>query len=377
MKKIFYLLFLLPLLSTAQQTTHNVSHGGANRSYIRYVPTVYDPNVQTPVVFALHGLGDNMNNFTGIGMHALANINNFIVITPQALTDPLLQSSAWNSGGGAFGVQLNANVDDVGFILSILDSLQANFNIDSNRVYSCGFSMGGFMSHRLACESNGKIAAIASVAGTIGTYNNCSPTQAVPVIHFHGTADGTVGYATNSFGMDAEATAEFWANNNGCDVQNGPDTTYLPDVANDGYTIEHFRYNSCDPNGAVELVKVIGADHVWLGPNNDIFYTEEIWKFFSRGTILATPDREALLDFSLAPNPTQHRTRVSFTLEAPERVRLRLFDLQGRQVKELSLAGASGNNEVEIELSDLAKGMYSLQISAEGWSFHKSLLKMN
>ena len=136
MKKVLYFLFLFPLLASAQVSTQSFNFGGVNRSYIRYVPSGYDANVPTSVVFALHGLGDNMNNFTGIGMHAVADTHTFIVITPQALVDPLLQSSAWNSGAGAFGVQLNSNVDDVGFMLAILDSMQANYYIDSTRVFA-------------------------------------------------------------------------------------------------------------------------------------------------------------------------------------------------------------------------------------------------
>ena len=44
-----------------------------------------------------------------------------------------------------------------------------------------------------ALEMSDRIAAIATVAGPMGT-EGCSPTRAVPVIHFHGTADQFVPY---------------------------------------------------------------------------------------------------------------------------------------------------------------------------------------
>ncbi|MFT5279950.1 MAG: poly(3-hydroxybutyrate) depolymerase, partial [Bacteroidia bacterium] len=60
MKYIFTLLFAIPFIANAQQSTISVEYGGVTRQYIRYVPAIYDSTQATPVVFSFHGLGDTM-----------------------------------------------------------------------------------------------------------------------------------------------------------------------------------------------------------------------------------------------------------------------------------------------------------------------------
>ena len=75
----------------------------------------------------------------------------------------------------------NSSVNDVGFIRDLLDTLQANYNIDQNRIYSTGMSNGGFMSYSLACQLNDRITAIASVTGSMiqSKLNACNPVRPV------------------------------------------------------------------------------------------------------------------------------------------------------------------------------------------------------
>jgi len=288
MKKLLLLLFL-PFILQAQ-TTRNITFDGVSRLYIEYVPSSYDGSTPYPLLFSLHGLGDNASNFSGIGFQQLAELEDFIVVTPQALNANILGfdfGNAWNSGAGVIVLgspfTLNPDVKDVEFISFLIDSMANHYNIDLNRVYSTGFSMGGFMSNRLACELNDKIAAIGSVAGTIGTGLNCNPGKAVPMIHFHGTADGTIGYESNNFGSNAQETVDFWATNNGCDAS--PSSSNWPNTATgDGITLTKYVYNNCDAE--VEFFKAEGAGHNWLfTPTNDISYTAQIWEFLSRQSL--------------------------------------------------------------------------------------------
>ncbi len=279
MKKLLLLLLIIPFALSAQKTTINLTYDGLARTYIQYVPSSYDGSSAVPVIFSLHGLGDVISNFSQVGFEQLADQHNFIVITPQAVSAPGF-GTAWNSGAGLSPqLVLNGNVDDIGFITFIMDSLDNNFTIDTDRIYSTGFSMGSFMSHRLACELNDRIAAIASVAGAIGGGLDCQPANTIPVCHFHGTEDGAIGYTGNLYGSDAEETVGFWATNNGCDAS--PDSTDLPDSASDGITIKHYVYNNCDAD--VEFYRAEGAVHEWLfSGQNDISYSEKIWEFLSR-----------------------------------------------------------------------------------------------
>ena len=54
-----------------------------------------------------------------------------------------------------------------------------------------GFSNGGMLSYRLACELSEQISAI-GVGGGASMLNSCSPPNAVSVIHLHGGLDEIV-----------------------------------------------------------------------------------------------------------------------------------------------------------------------------------------
>lgn len=361
------LLFLLSWVSlsiAAQQTTHSWTHNGITREYIQYIPASYDGNTAVPVVFCLHGLGDDMNNFYGIGMNYIADTANFIVITPQAIVDPLVNASAWNSGASYMSYTLNSNVDDVGFISAIIDTLVANYNVNQRRVYSCGFSMGGFMTNRLGCELNSRIAAIASVAGTIGSAVNCNPGRAVPACHFHGTADGTVAYSGNPYGNDAEDLALFWAGNNNCSTT--PVVTTLPDIAADNFIITHKLFPSCTDGAEVELFRVDSADHIWLTPANDIFYTAEIWKFFSKHVHSNNVgvDEVSNVELNVFPNPSNDQIFVELEQLSSEKnmSTLHLINVMGAIVQSIPVL----NSRTKFDLAELPAGTYFIELNVDG-----------
>jgi polyhydroxybutyrate depolymerase len=380
MKKLLLSLVLIAICATSysQQTTESWDFDGLNREYIQYVPSVYDGSEAVPLVIVLHGLGDVMSNMAQVGFHQVSDTANFIVITPQALVDPLSSSTAWNSGAGAFGFTLNADVDDVGFLNAIIDSVSDQYNIDASRIFATGFSMGGFMTNRLACELNDRVASIASVAGTVGSGLTCTPGGDIPVCHFHGTSDGTVGYGIsggglqdNTFGTNAADWISFWSSNNGC----GAITLegQFPNTANDGYVVDYVEYGGCTNSSRVVHYKVHGADHVWLGQSNDVFYTTEIWKFFlglSPTNLVASElgigDNE-IASIGVYPNPTSDVLRIENT-EA-KILNVSVFNTTGQLVKEFS---GSTNT---IDVSELQTGVYQIMVATEKGLYSNSFVK--
>ena len=101
--------------------------------------------------------------------------NRIICVYPQALSDPILGANAWNSGATVLGVPFNRNVDDVGFLNALMDTVKSKYMIEDSKVYFFGYSFGSFMSQRMACENREKIAAIGAVSGTIGSGLDCQP----------------------------------------------------------------------------------------------------------------------------------------------------------------------------------------------------------
>ncbi|MFT4681684.1 MAG: polyhydroxybutyrate depolymerase [Flavobacteriales bacterium] len=379
MKFIFTLLLALPIFVFAQQTTVTVEYDGVTRQYIKYVPAIYDANEATPVVFAFHGLGDTMQNFFGTGFKNIADTANFIYIVPQALVDAITGGTAWNSGAGVFGIFPNPDVDDAGLVQNILDTINAQYNIDETQIFAAGFSMGGFFTNRLACEMTDVFAATASVAGTIGSGVTCNPSSKLRVCHFHGTSDGTVGYGLdngglqdNLFGSSAQEWYNFWQGHNEC-VGNDIGGSFPNTNLGDGFTVDYFEHSGCSESSEVVHYKIHGADHIWLGPNNDIFYTMEIWKFFNDWgpTTLSPiePDgvEENLSDGSVViyPDPT---TDI-----------LNIAGLEGRlnQIKLINSVGQieAVYNSTQMNVGSFNAGVYLLQIELEDRTLIKRFVK--
>lgn len=352
----------------SQWSNKTMMVGSVSRTYRVYVPAMYNPSAPASLVITLHGLGDNMTNFSNIGMNFIADTANIIVVVPQALADPLV-GNAWNSKAGFLNIYPNPTVDDIGFINALVDSTAANYSIDQNKVYLCGFSMGGFMTNRMACESNGKFAAFGSVAGTFGAgLGACNPGKAISIVHFHGTADGTVGYYTNNYGVKADSLVNFWVNNNNCTV---PGTlTNLPDLQSDGYTVDHYKYAGIKN---VEFFKVNGADHIWMTPANDISYTIELWKFFRRHS-LATGIEEYsdAQDLQVYPNPTNGVLNLKLPEGFSGKMNIELYDLKGHLV--LRDTHDQGAISLSLQQKGLVSGTYMLYCKGEGFSVRKLIL---
>ena len=279
MKKIFTLLICLPLFTFGQQTIDaSINYGGLERDYTLYIPASYSAGNEAPLLFNFHGYTSNAwqqafySNF-----NTVADDEGFIIVYPEGTLDNT-GTSHWNVGWGG------STVDDIGFTSALIDSISADYSINQDRVYSTGMSNGGFMSYQLACELSDRIAAIASVTGSMnmGWFNSCNPNHPMPIMEIHGTADGSVPYATIPSIMD------FWTNFNNCN--NTPIITNVPDInTNDGCTAEHQIWENGTNGATVEHYKIIDGEHSWPGAlfsngttNQDINAAEKIWEFFNK-----------------------------------------------------------------------------------------------
>jgi len=302
-----------------------------------------------------------MENFYGIGMNFIADTANFITLTPEALDGGSVYGqpvgNAWNSGASAYGEVLNEDVDDVGFLMQLINDTKSLYNIDETRVFITGFSMGGFMSNRMACEMSGAFTAIASVSGTIGTAVSCNPEFPIPVCHIHGTNDATVEYTGNSYGNDAEDLVEYWRDFNNCDLT--PEVTNLPDLAADGRTVDYYYYGNGDDNTTVEFYKVNNGEHDWMYlPDFDISYTIEIWKFFRKHSNLSVGVKDIVVNdkFDIYPNPANDYILVK-SEELKDKT-CEIIDLTGNIIKQLKVQ----KSELRIQIQDLEKGIYFLKV---------------
>ncbi|MHC4467714.1 MAG: alpha/beta hydrolase-fold protein [Planctomycetota bacterium] len=241
-----------------QTISRTITHDGIERSYILYVPARYSGNSAVPLVFNFHGAGGTAKEQMEYGdFRPVANAEGFIVVHPQGQIDEEGETS-FNADNP------NNNIDDVDFTDALIKDISATYNIDLKQVYAAGMSNGGFMTFTLACALNDKIAAIASVSGTMTSYrmDNCSPEYPIPVLLIHGTSDGAIPYkGGNSFDGDAFFTSvdqvmDFWVRHNQCDPE--PAITKLADTnPSDGSYIEHYVYSGGTNQITTELFKVV------------------------------------------------------------------------------------------------------------------------
>ncbi len=371
MNKLLLLsIVLISSLSFAQKTTKSIEFDGVTREYIEYVPSIYDAGEAVPLVICLHGLGDNMDNFYGlIGMNYVADTANFITLTPEALEGFVYGNSvgnAWNSGASAYGQIINEDVDDIGFLMQLINDTKSLYNIDETRVFICGFSMGGFMSNKMACEMSGTFTAIASVSGTIGSGVSCNPEFPIPVCHFHGTNDETVAYTDNSYGNDAEDLVEYWRAFNNCDVT--PEVTNLPDLAADGRTVDYYYYGNGDDNTTVEFYKINNGEHDWMYlPNFDISYTIEIWKFFRKHSNLSVGIKDIVVKDKLDIYPNPASDYIVINNNKTEKLNLKIYNLAGQILKQI----VSEEERIELKINKLESGIYFVKSGSQTSYFVK------
>lgn len=295
-------------------------------------------------------------NMQNTGFNQLGDVEGFISVYPQGLES--LAGTAWNNG--SILEQLGFTPDDLGFVSQLIDYLVANHAADPNRIYACGFSMGGIMSHYLGCNLSDKITAIASQAGTMASsiLPTCNPERAVPAMHIHGDMDSVVPIGGSaSFGLSsATATVEAWAAANGCPTP--PSEDAVPDSMNDGYTLTQHTYGPCEDNTEVILYTIHGADHVWLTPLNDLSTTLTFWEFFKSYSLDSTTSSTSLHaadSWMASPNPSNGTFRI---LNAPEGTRLEVFNLTGQRVLVQSLGYTA------VDATGLPEGHYWLRVTA-------------
>ena len=365
MKHITILLVLIGTFSPilAQQTINgSVIHDGIQRDYILYIPAIYDGSADFPLVLNFHGFGSNANEQMFYGdFRDIADTEGFLLVHPQGTS--LNGSQYWNVGSpGSSG----STIDDVGFTEALIDELANLYTINLDRVYATGMSNGGFMSFLLACQLSEKIAAIASVTGsmTLDTYDNCNAQHPTPILQIHGTSDNIVPYNGNTGSLSIDDVISYWVNYNNCDTN--PTITTFPDLdPSDGSIVEHIVYTGGDNASTTEHMKVIGGGHTWPGSvfilpetNQDINASNEIWEFFSRFDINGSlsvnefENRQVII----YPNPTS--SKINLSLSFSEELNYELFSSTGKQL----MNGIIKSSYQEINLSHLKPNIYFLKL---------------
>lgn len=254
----------MPALS-AGNSNRTVDVGGVERSFILHVPESYTGMDRVPLVLDFHALGGSgSQEQSGSGYQRVADQEGFLIAFPNGI------DNAWNIGPCCTN---SRDVDDLGFAKAMVDTISAEGCVDSRRVYATGVSMGGGMSHHLACNSGNIFAAVTPAAFDllVPEEQPCAPSRPISVLAFRGTQDTVVPYAGGpgpsgriTF-LGAQGSFERWAELNGCTAAT---------VEDGGCTY----YKECDAGVEVGLCVAQGGGHA--AGDADVG-----WEFLSRFTL--------------------------------------------------------------------------------------------
>ena len=261
-------------------TQAKITFDGKVRTYLIETPQGSGPK---PTIIMLHGRGSTAAAVAkATGLAPLGTQQDFVAVFPNALAhewnhfppDPVPDTDAKRYTG------VGGPPDDVGFLKALLADLVQRGVTDPKHVYLAGFSNGGFMATRLACEDADAFAAIALISSSMSNLAaaNCHPSQPLPILIEKGTADTHVPYAggqtlDHTFtGLSADQLTDFFTKLDGCSQP--ADASQIPGPKKK--TIDVSTWSKCT-SGPVVLYKVNGGIHtVYKVPDP----AETLWDFF-------------------------------------------------------------------------------------------------
>ena len=261
-------LLMVLCLQMAAQTWEEVKVGTSIRKTLTFVPKNVEKS--PALVISLHGMNqDPEYQQKQTQWNALADTEGFIV------TYPLGNNRMWDTGG----------MGDVKFVEAIMKDMELKHNVDKNRIYLSGFSMGSWLGYHCLETLGDKIAAFGPVSGVdIGKQPKAN--RKVSIMHIHGTGDDVFKYKGDPSHMaggypSIEEYVKKWAAYEGCDASN-PQVIRPYPAGSTGPKATRTIYNNVNDGVEVNLIAIDGKGHWHSNEPNGVNSTKELWTFFKR-----------------------------------------------------------------------------------------------
>ena len=211
----------------------------------------------SPLIIMLHGYGNSASSFRSTtGFEKDATLQGYTVAWVSGSKNPKVRTSLpeWNSGLGY------NNNDDVGFLVSVVEYFQTNYNTSKENVFAIGFSNGAFMTHRLALEASDVFAGVVSVAGKMPKYvwENKTKKCNINVFQITGEKDNVIPKKLDNSVATAidpaiEDVIEYYVQANGLEIKE--------EVKIGNSTLEKYKSNSSDKK--IFHLLVYEGNHSW------------------------------------------------------------------------------------------------------------------
>jgi poly(3-hydroxybutyrate) depolymerase len=299
--------------SPADCTQVSITVDGHSRIYQYHLPQGSSCGTTgLPVVLFLHGGNGSANGIRQELGYGSSDRNCFIYVFPEGARG--MGGGVWNAGdciglpqgsgyigpttspGCGYGLD-QIGVNDIHYFTALLDDLKPRTGFDSSRVYASGWSLGGGMTHRLACELSNRITAIAPIEGTM-KIPPCSPARAVPMMEW-----GSLGDTNSPFSGGAGDTSVPYSvavRLAACALPQytSPTTTFVvPSMFSSAIT-DSVKQWTGGRDGCTVVLHTLSAQlpHDWLLANPPAFdWQETTWSFFQQYAIpVGTTKRRAI-----------------------------------------------------------------------------------
>ncbi|MFC8600093.1 alpha/beta hydrolase family esterase [Isoptericola sp. NPDC057191] len=230
------------------------------------VPPGYDPASPAPLLVVLHGFGSDPARVDDLlGLREEAAARGALYVLPEGTTGPDGRRF-WNASDACCGAE-RADVDDSAYLALVVRTLATTYAVDPRRVAVVGYSNGGFMAYRTACDHADLVSTVVSLAGAMPADGRaCRPSRPVRVVQVHGTDDPVIraagGRREGHAYPGAAASAAAWARLDDCPAPplTAPGLRDL-DTAVPGAETTVTTWAGCADGTSVQLWSIAGADH--------------------------------------------------------------------------------------------------------------------
>jgi poly(3-hydroxybutyrate) depolymerase len=229
----------------------------SGRAYAEHPPALPERG-RRPLVIALHGWMNTPQQLAAsTGLNPFADQQRFLVAYGLGI------GASWNAGD-CCGQAVAQGVDDLTYLAEVAADVARRHRVDPRRVYVVGFSNGGMMAERAACQWPGVFAAAGSGSGPLLV--DCHSPLPVRIRHLHGSADTTV----------------------------PPQGGFSPFTGTTFPSLEEVRARvagQAAPGSVFDLTVIEGMGHRWPTAEHDgLDGTAEVWRFLQRYRRCPVPD---------------------------------------------------------------------------------------
>lgn len=315
----------------AAPVSENIMVGSTSRNMLTHVPSGLEKD--SPLFISLHGMNQDAPYQQGMAhWEDIADTARFAVVYPNGI------NKSWDLSGNR----------DIDFVLAIIDTMYNRHQIDRNRVYLSGFSMGGMFTYHAMGRIADKIAAFAPVSGYPMGGSAFQSSRPIPIIHTHGTSDDVVRYS------GVAKIVEGWRKRNNCPSQGVTTTPYPQSKPNSKSKLDF--WGPCDDGVNVALLTLDGKGH-WH--SNDgavgVHSSHEIWNFVKNYSLTGS-------SIVVVPSPRDSIFNGKFD-QGKSAWTLNVWDGEA--------TGTIDNEEYKIDVSSIGTENYQIQLIQSGLILEK------